>query len=490
MLEVTDVHVLRHKVLVEGLSQREVARQLGVSRRTIKRYLRDDVQPGVRKEEGPRPRPVQDAICSQVFDLLATARTTRKQKLTAPVVREQLLAAGFDASERSVRRVMREWRRRRTEVFVPLQYAAGDLAEVDFFEVRVVLDGQETKAWMFVMRLMYSGRDFAWLYRWTDSACFLDGHVRAFAHFGAVPARILYDNLKPAVRRILVGSERDLNERFATLAAHYAFDPRFARPATGHDKGGVESRGKAIRWQHLTPVPEGRSLTDISGMLLARLDRHMDRPRRRGGETIAALWEHERARMLPLPLCDHDPSEVVPCGVDRQAKIRVKTVWYSVPSTWRGLQVRARLYADKVVVVHDGQRVEHARQLGNGQSIDYRHYLPELARKPQAIEQVADTLVAQLGDPFDRVWRQFVAQRGRREAARGFKNVLQAILDRGAEAAAGAIRRALEAGEDTMLGLRQPAAVSRSGVVPTALLQHQIQTSSLGVYDRLSGGAP
>jgi transposase len=89
---------------------------------------------------------------------------------------------------------------------------------------------------MFVMRLMHSGRDFAWLYPRQDQTCFLDGHVRAFAHFGAAPHRIAYDNLKAAVTKILVGSERQLAPRFLSLATHYLFESSFARPRTGHDR--------------------------------------------------------------------------------------------------------------------------------------------------------------------------------------------------------------------------------------------------------------
>ena len=85
---------------------------------------------------------------------------------------------------------------------------------------------------MFVMRLMHSGRDFAWLYPRQDQTCFLDGHVRAFAHFAAVPHRLVYDNLKAAVRKILVGSERLLTDRFLALANHYLFEACFA-PARG-----------------------------------------------------------------------------------------------------------------------------------------------------------------------------------------------------------------------------------------------------------------
>ncbi|MDE2933088.1 MAG: hypothetical protein OXS47_04360 [Chloroflexota bacterium] len=67
------------------------------------------------------------------------------------------------------------------------------------------------------MRLMYSGRDFVRLYDRQDQLAFLDGHVRAFAHFGGVPRRIVYDNLKPAVRRLRF-PRRQLTERFAALA--------------------------------------------------------------------------------------------------------------------------------------------------------------------------------------------------------------------------------------------------------------------------------
>ena len=104
-------------------------------------------------------------------------------------------------------------------------YRPGELAEVDFFEVLIDVLGQRTKAQLFVMRLMHSGRDFAWLYERQDQVSFLDGHVRAFAHFGAVPQRVAYDNSKSAVRRILVGSEREMTERFRALVSHYLFEP-------------------------------------------------------------------------------------------------------------------------------------------------------------------------------------------------------------------------------------------------------------------------
>jgi hypothetical protein len=135
---------------------------------------------------------------------------------------------------------------------------------------------------------MHSSRDFVWLYDRQDQVAFLDGHVRAFAHFGAVPQRIAYDNLKAAVRKILVGSERELAARFHALVSHYLFEASFCRPRTGHDKGGVEARGKGIRWQHLVPIPRGDSLAEMARAVLARVDAQHD----------LARFAVERARML------------------------------------------------------------------------------------------------------------------------------------------------------------------------------------------------
>jgi transposase len=486
MLKVAIVHVVRHKVRAEGLTQRQVARELNISRNTVARYLADDIEPGERVE-GPRDKPVWDAVKADVFDILETSRQTKKQRLTGPVVLELLRARGKDASVRSVQRLMAEWRRQRAEVYIPLDYRPGDLAEVDFFEVTVVVGGVEQKAWMFLMRVMHSGRDFAWLYRWQDQSSFLDGHVRAFEAFGCVPHRVLYDNLKAAVRKVLVGSERLLNERFAAMAAHYSFGPRFARPATGHDKGGVEARGKAVRLQHLTPIPEGDSLADISERLMKRVESRMSEPRERGGEARAVLWEQERAEMLPLPLVAHDPSVLYDdLRVDRQAQVRVRAARYSVPCTWKRRKVRARLYPDKLVVVCDGERVERERVAGNGKNIQYRDYLPELAKKPGALEQVAHVLVKQLGDPFDRAWGTLRAQHDGLDAARRFRVVLQLILAEGEAVTAERVRRALDRQTDLVLACRAVSAPVAAVNVPRVLDQ-VVEVSSLAVYDALGG---
>src|SRR6185369_8537081 len=134
--------------------------------------------------------------------------TQGKQRLTARRLHRMLVCEGLRVGLTTVKELVAEWKRQRREVFVPLVYHPGQLEQVDFFEVLVDVESRRQKAWMFVMRLMHSGRDFAWLYERQDQVSFLDGHVRAFAHFGVVPQRLAYDNLRAAVARVLVGAER------------------------------------------------------------------------------------------------------------------------------------------------------------------------------------------------------------------------------------------------------------------------------------------
>jgi transposase len=163
MLRVDQVHVIRHKVLVEGRSQRQVAKEIGISRVTVRKYVEESVP--VRQESGPRARPVWETVGPRIETLLAESGqwTAGKQQLTATRLHELLVADGHRVGVTLVKEAVAEWKRRRREVFVPLTYRPGDLAEVDFFEVFVDVAGTRRKAWLFLMRLMYSGRDFAWI---------------------------------------------------------------------------------------------------------------------------------------------------------------------------------------------------------------------------------------------------------------------------------------------------------------------------------------
>ena len=234
MLRMDQVHVIRHKVLVEGRSIRSVAREMSVGRNTIKKYLA--LSEPVRVVRQKKPSPVKEMVAPRIDEIMEQwrGRTTPKQRITGTRIHRQLVEEGYRVGITTVRDYLREKRRQQAEVFIPLVHRPGDEAQVDFFEVSVEEDGRIEKAWKFVMRLMYSGKDFVWLYETCDQLSFLDAHVRAFEYFGGVPQRIVYDNLSAAVKKV-IGSERELTERFMALMSHYLFEPCFARPGEGHE---------------------------------------------------------------------------------------------------------------------------------------------------------------------------------------------------------------------------------------------------------------
>jgi transposase len=486
------VHVIRHQVLVEGRSQRQVAKEFGISRLTVRKYV-GEAAPR-RKETGPRARPVWDTVQARVEMLLAESAkwTGGKQRLTATRLHELLLAEGKRVGVTVVKEAVAEWKRQRREVFVPLTYRPGDLAEVDFFEVLVDVDGTRRKAWLFLMRLMYSGRDFAWIYERQDQVSFLDGHVRAFAHFEGVPARVAYDNLRAAVVGILVGGARTLTPRFAALASHYLLEACFCRPGEGHDKGGVESRGKAVRQQALVPIPVGPTLAAINATVLAQMDARLDTKRDATGQTIGVRFieEQRQFRLAPTPFA---PEATTFVTVTPRALVRLEGAVYSVWTRWAGLDLVVRVGSSTVTIVgRDGTCVHHPRKRFGERSIDYRHYLVELARKPQAVRQVLPDLLRDLGVPFPAIWDQLHSVHGPRDAARLFAKVLGQLEVHGAAVVVPALTAALAQGTPLLLAI--PPATAPRDLAPDAVPAHlrdlAVPSGCAADYDGWLVGAP
>ena len=483
MLKMSQVHVIRHKVLVEGRSIRSTAREMGFSRNTVRKYLKES-EP-IRREPDPRAQPVLEEVAPRIEELLVawSRRTTAKQRITGSRVHRQLVEEGFEVSATTVRAYLRERRRQSSEVFIPLVHRAGDAAQVDFFEVTVNEAGEMRKAWKLLIRLMYSGRDYVRLYDRCDQVSFLDGHVRAFAFFGGVPRRLVYDNLSAAVKR-RVGLRRELTDRFQALVSHYLYEACFARPGEGHDKGGVESRGKGIRLQHLTPVPEGESLQAISDAVMASIQRQAEQQRNAQGHTVLERFGEEQPQLHPLPTVAFEARKVVLVEVSRQAMIRIDRARYSVQSHWKSLQATAYVGVDDVRVECCGESLTLAKQRPGTRKVQYRHYLPELAKKPQAVRQVAPELIAELGSPFDRLWPLLVPRYGELQAARVLSRLLGAICDHGQAEVAAALEAALETGDHPALPapLRpQPQRVA----VPEALADYRIDSAQVADYEGL-----
>jgi transposase len=493
------VSIIRHKHFTEGQSARRIARDLGLHRLTVQKYLL--LSEPQRNISVDRPQPVMSVVGPRIEALLDewAPRLEGKHRVTSPLVHRKLIEEGISVGERTVRLYLAEKRRKAAEVYIPLVHRPGDEAQVDFFEVLIDEGGRRRKAWKFLMRLMYSCRDFIYLYDRCDRACFLDGHVRAFAYFDGVARRIIYDNLSAAVKRIVGLKDRELTDRFKALSSHYLFEPCFARPLQGHDKGGVESRGKSIRLQHLTPIVAGPDLDAISATAFSSVERLWRARRHADGRMLSALFEEDRALLLPVPKAAFDPRCMEPVSISHNATAKVEGAVYSLPERWARLDAEAWIGAKDIRFRCRGEDALRPRQLSGGKHIEYRDYLRELSRKPQAVRQVAPELVAELGEPYRRIWSLLEQTHGAKQAARILAGVLGAMTDHGEAAVTIALSEALAGGSLNNDGNISLMALTRhmptrpvliDALVPPALRAVVIEAGCAADYDLLlAGGA-
>jgi hypothetical protein len=250
----------------------------------------------------------------------------------------------------------------------------------------------------------------------------LEGHVLAFEHFGGVPRRVRYDNLKAAVVRVMFGRSRQETDRFVALRSHYGFDSFYCLPGIegAHEKGGVEGEIGRFRRNHLVPVPVVDSLSQINE-ILARADllddnRFIARRTQTVGEDACA----ELAHLVSLPDSPFDAVTLLSPKVDTKGRICVRQSMYSVPVRLARRQVSVRLGASRFEVVHEGKPVaHHLRSIAKGsETLVLDHYLEILVRKPGALPGSTALAQARSTGAFGPLHEQFWA-RARRQLGDG-----------------------------------------------------------------------
>jgi Mu transposase, C-terminal domain len=348
------------------------------------------------------------------------------------------------------------------------------------------------------MRLSCSGRAFHVAFATQAQEAFLEGHVLAFEYFGAVPGRVRYDNLGPAVVRVLRGRDRAESERFIALRSHYGYDSFFCTPGKegAHEKGGVEGEIGRFRRRHLVPVPAVASLAALN-QLIAAAD-ILDDGRVITGRpvTVAAAFAAEQLAMGPLPAEPFDPARLLQARVDARARVCVRQNYYSVPARYAGRRLPVRLSATAVEVL-DGHQVvaRHERAAGKyGEILVLDHYLEVLRRKPGALPGATALAQARTAATFTAAHQQYWdAARRRHGDAAGTRALIEVLLaHRTLPAAAlqAAMTRAVEAGvldaQAVLIDARRQAGRQVAPVIPIgALARYDRPAPALDAYDQL-----
>ncbi len=358
---------VRRSVYVEGVSERAAARRFGLARETVRKMLRYRLPPGYRRVQ-PVRRPKLDAFTGIIDQILREDQhRPKKQRHTAKRIGERLRAEyGFTGGDTIVKAYVREQRLGGQEMFVPLAHPPGN-AQADFGEALVVIAGVECKAHYLVVDLPHSDDAFVKAFPAETTEAFCDGHNAAFRYFGGVPRRIVYDNTKLAVARILGDGTRQRTQVFSELQSHYLFDDRFGRPGKGNDKGKVEGLVGYARRNFFVPIPRFASWDALNADVAHKCGERRGRRLRRHTETIGERFARAREALLPLPPVPYDACDRRPTRVTSLSLVRYRRNDYSVPTAYGHREVLVKGYVDDVVIVCGSEEI--ARRVGAARGV-------------------------------------------------------------------------------------------------------------------------
>jgi transposase len=434
----------------EGLSVRTIARQLGVSRNTVRKAL-GNPEPKPYTLAAPRPAPVFGAFRAFVDEILSHDQTAPpKQRHTASQIFRRLVAehdyaGGYD----QVRRYLQQLRRDRHETFIPLDHAPGHRLEADFGHIYADFPDGRRQVPVLVTTWSYSNCPFALALPTERTEAVLHGLVEAFAFFGCVPRELWWDNPKTVAVHILRGRERTLHPRYAALTSHYTFAARFCMPVSPTEKPRVEKRVQDLQRQWATPVPRVADLDELN----RHLHRHCLSARERTcGDnplSVAARFERDRAAALPVPVHRFDACVIQPAQVDKYQTARFDRNRYSVPRRWAFRAVSVKGYVDRVEVVGDGAVVAtHARSYGHAQKVlDPLHFLGVLDKKPAALDHAPVYRDWQLPSAFATLRRSLEERLGLRSGTKQYVRVVQLLARHPVECVERAIADCLTRGD-------------------------------------------
>jgi hypothetical protein len=251
----------------------------------------------------------------------------------------------------------------------------------------------------------------------------------AFQHFGGVPQRLTYDNLKTAVQRVLTGHSRQEQEAFIVFRSHYLFESRFCTPGQGHEKGGVEHGVGFARRNFMAPPPQVASFAELNQHLLACCRADDARQVDRQPAPIGVMWEQERPHLRPLPPHAYDCCVQKVVSLNPYGQVVFETNRYSVPVEHAQRQLILKAYPFRIdIVAGETVLANHPRCYDRQQDIlDPLHYLALLEQRPGAFEHAKP--IRQWRDTwsptYDRVLARLQADHRDGEGVQEFVRILK-----------------------------------------------------------------
>jgi len=354
--------------LRSGESERQIARDMGLSRTTVRKY-RELAEPQgyLRPDQslpdeatlrsvfgpGPQPRPVVSTV--EPYQDVVQQLVDQGVEMTA-IYQRLRDNHGYTGSYSAIRRYVHRVNPRTPEAIVRVHTAPGEELQVDLGSVGPLYDpvqGCRRPAYVFVATLCYSRHQYAELVFDQKTPTWIALHRRAFESFGGVPQRVVPDNLKPAVRQALV-HDPVLGEAYRRMGLHYGFLISPTEPGRPQHKGKVENGVHYVQRNFMAGQEFVDSLVANQHLKVWVTDVAGTRVHGTTHQAPLKLFnEYERAALLPLPAEPFTLCEVKPVKVHPDCHVTIAGSYYSVPYRHIGQTLEAYV-SERVVEIYQG----------------------------------------------------------------------------------------------------------------------------------------
>ena len=433
MLTVDDYGAIR-RARRDGMSIRQISREFGHTRKTV-RHVLDHAEPQpnpTRDRKAPVLGPVEAVIDRILAD---DEDAPAKQRHTAAQIHRRLRDEhAYPGGYAQVQRYVLGHRRRHRETFIPLGHLPGRRMEADFGHIHVDFPDGRRPVPFLVAAWAYSNAPFVLALPFERTEAVLEGMVAAFEFFGGVPGEVWWDNPRTVATLILKGRERRVHPRYAALASHHVFEPKFCMPARGNEKPDAEGTVKAVQKRFATPVPRVANLDELNELLHRWCLAERDRVVRSltGPFTIKDRLAEDLASASPLPRDRFEACVIHPAvAVDKYQSVAFDGNRYSVPRAFAFGLVTVKGFVDRVAVVSQGQVVAtHRRSLEKAKMVlDPLHFLATLDSKPGSLDHAPVFRDWALPACFADFRARLERQHGPSAGARQYARVLQLLTE-------------------------------------------------------------
>ena len=390
----------------QGLSNRGVARKLGIDKKTVNKYwneYKDNLKKLKETTNATEISKIQENITSApkynsenrirrkvtpeflkaLEKILEDEEKkikilgTNKQALTKQQIYELLKKQGFSLSYSTVVLEMKRIKNSGKECFIRQDYDFGDRLEYDFGEVKLVINGITKKYYIAVLSSPAGNFRWCYLYDNCKKDVFLDSHVKFFEMIGGVWKEIVYDNMRNVVSKFIGKNEKELNEDLVKMSLYYGFDINVTNAFSGNEKGYVEGSVKYLRNKIFA---ENYKFNSEEAAI-----EYMESQLMKLNENSKIEEEKKKLKTTKPPL---ELAEIKKSFVNKYSFVQIENNFYSVPEYLVGLSVTSKIYYNKILIYSNNELVCEHKKIDENKKIsaNIRHYLKTLTFKPGALK--------------------------------------------------------------------------------------------------------